>query len=693
MRANAIPGFLKAFALILFCLQTNPLAETVDDAGFTIRQVLSSPFPYSLAASPENGRIAWVINREGVRNIWVAQAPGFEARQLTQFEHDDGHDIQIMGLSPKGDYVVFVRGEGFNPDHDADGPMSPTLFALGWGGGIPRKIGESATAAVSPVADEVAFVKNGGVWLSTLSSAEKRQQLAQIRGSLGQLRWSPDGSHLALSTARGEYPDQYAFIVDIEIAHRRVKYWDSSVHFDGSPAWSADGRKLAFIRRLTSNHRWNLNAKTYPEVDPWEIRVADLETGEVKRAWKSPEDGSFYQSKVDWLDGERLIFASEKDGFRHLYSVRVGGGEVKQLTKGQFEVEDFVTVPQLRRAIFTCNKDDIDRRHIWSVESGQLSKPLTLGTSIEWSPVPVGSTQVAYLGSDAVKPAGVYVTDLNGQSAKQLAVDQLPEDFPERQLTVPEQVVFEAADGLKIHGQLFHPPQRFRGPRPAVLFFHGGPIRQMLLGWHYGGYYHRFYGANQYLASQGYVVLSVNYRLGIGYGRKFRDVPDGGPRGGSEYQDLLAAAKYLRSLEEVDESRIGLWGGSYGGLMTALGLARNSDLFAAGVDFHGVHDWNRWQAWSAQEGNDQDLAAWKSSPVADLDTWISPVLLIHADDDRNVPFSETVWLVRELAKRGVEHEVLVFPDDVHGFLLHRNWITAFERSFSFFEKQLGQAAE
>jgi dipeptidyl aminopeptidase/acylaminoacyl peptidase len=127
--------------------------------------------------------------------------------------------------------------------------------------------------------------------------------------------------------------------------------------------------------------------------------------------------------------------------------------------------------------------------------------------------------------------------------------------------------------------------------------------------------------------------------------------------------------------------------------MTALGLARNSDLFAAGVDFHGVHDWNRWQAWSAQEANDQDLAAWKSSPIADLDTWSSPVLLIHADDDRNVPFSETVWLVRELAKRGVEHEVLVFPDDVHGFLLHRNWITAFERSFSFFEKQLGQAKE
>ncbi len=693
MRLNAGFSLLKTPTLIFLCLQINLVAGTVDEPGFSIRHVLSSPLPSSLVASPQKSRIAWIFNQEGVRNIWVAEGPDFEARKLTQFEDDDGHEIQIMGLSPKGDYVVFVRGEGFNPAHDAAGPMSPTLFSVGWGGGDPRKIGESATVAVSPLTDEVAYVKEGTVWVSSLSSAQKRKQLVQIRGSLVQLCWSPDGSRLALSTVRGEYPDQYAFVLDIGIVDRRVRYWNSSVHFDGSPTWSPDGRRIAFIRRLTSNHYWNLSAKVFPEPDPWEIHVADLGTGEVRPVWRSPEQGSVYQAEVAWLGNDQLVFSSEKDGFRHLYAVNGGGGEVAQLAQGNFEVQNFVTVPQLRRVIFTCNKNDIDRRHLWRVEPKQVSKPLTSGESIEWSPVPIGSTQVAYLRSDARSPAGVFVADFNGESAKQLAIDQLPEDFPEKQLVVPQPVIFEAADGLQIHGQLFLPPDRFRGPRPGVLFFHGGPIRQMLLGWHYGSYYHRFYGANQYLVSKGYVVLSVNYRLGIGYGRKFRDVPDGGPRGGSEYQDLLAAAKFLRSLEEVDSSRIGLWGGSYGGLMTALGLARNSDLFAAGVDFHGVHDWNRWQAWTAQEANDEDLAAWKSSPVADLDTWTSPILLIHADDDRNVPFSETVWLVRELAKRGVEHEVLVFPDDVHGFLLHRNWITAFERSARFLDERLGPAED
>src|SRR5499427_9657490 len=97
---------------------------------------------------------------------------------------------------------------------------------------------------------------------------------------------------------------------------------------------------------------------------------------------------------------------------------------------------------------------------------------------------------------------------------------------------------------------------------------------------------------NQYLASRGYVVLSVNYRSGIGYGRGFREAPGRAGRGASEYQDVVAAGKYLQSRPEVDASRVGLWGGSYGGYLTALGLARNSDLFAAGVDFHGVHDWS-----------------------------------------------------------------------------------------------------
>jgi dipeptidyl aminopeptidase/acylaminoacyl peptidase len=219
---------------------------------------------------------------------------------------------------------------------------------------------------------------------------------------------------------------------------------------------------------------------------------------------------------------------------------------------------------------------------------------------------------------------------------------------------------------------------------------HGGPVRQMLLGWHYLYYYHNSYAMNQYLASRGYMVLSVNYRSGIGYGRGFRMAQHRGARGASEYQDVYAAAKYLRDRDDVDKKRVGLWGGSYGGYLTALGLARNSDVFAAGVDFHGVHDWSQRVAGLPLQFNsqDQNRIARESSPIASVDKWKSPVLLIHGDDDRNVEFAQTVNLVRRLRANNVYFEEIIYPDEIHDFLLHKDWLRAYHASADFFDKHL-----
>ena len=213
----------------------------------------------------------------------------------------------------------------------------------------------------------------------------------------------------------------------------------------------------------------------------------------------------------------------------------------------------------------------------------------------------------------------------------------------------------------------------------------------MMLGWHNMYYYHNAYGFNQYLAGRGYAVLSVNYRLGIGYGRAFRQAKQGGGRGASEYQDVVAAAHYLRSREDIDQSRIGLWGGSYGGYLTALGLARNSDLFAVGVDLHGVHDWSLRISnsnWVDYGNRDAVKIAIESSPIGSVEKWRSPVLLIHGDDDRNVAFAQTVDLARRLRELKVPHEVIVYPDEVHDFLLHRHWLEIFDAAAKFLDKHL-----
>jgi dipeptidyl aminopeptidase/acylaminoacyl peptidase len=237
---------------------------------------------------------------------------------------------------------------------------------------------------------------------------------------------------------------------------------------------------------------------------------------------------------------------------------------------------------------------------------------------------------------------------------------------------------------------LFLPNDSSASRHPALVFFHGGSRRQMLLGFHYMDYYSNAYALNQYFANRGYVVLSVNYRSGIGYGLNFREAINYGSWGASEFNDVIGAGRYLRSRADVDAAHIGLWGGSYGGYLTALGLARASDLFAAGVDLHGVHDWNLElpASYDAAKHPDYTRVAFESSPLASISTWRSPVLLIQGDDDRNVAFSQSVQLAEALRKQGVHFEQLIFPDEVHDFLMHSHWLAAYEAASRFLDKFL-----
>ena len=318
---------------------------------------------------------------------------------------------------------------------------------------------------------------------------------------------------------------------------------------------------------------------------------------------------------------------------------------------------------------------DQDRRHLFAVP---VDRPqpveLTAGDGIELKSEDAGDGEVAFVAAGYGEPARVKRVSLAGPHA--VMPIEAPSGYPADKLVAPNAVSWTAPDGLVIHGQLF---QRADGApvKPGLIFVHGGPERQMLLGWHYMDYYSNAYAVNQFLAAHGYVVLSVNYRLGIGYGRAYQHPDHAGPAGAAEYQDVLSGARYLQGLKGVDPARIGIWGGSYGGLLTAMALARNSDVFKAGVDLHGVHDWTQDLARAIGKGDDRYeqgdreafmKMAWQSSPDAYISTWTSPVLLIQGDDDRNVAFHQTVDLVRRLKVKGdVPMEEMVLADEIHGF--------------------------
>ncbi len=346
--------------------------------------------------------------------------------------------------------------------------------------------------------------------------------------------------------------------------------------------------------------------------------------------------------------------------------------------------------------VYSSNQDDLDHRHIWEVPvAGGAPKAVTTGPTIADLPVYASDGRsIAFIHADAqrpMRPVTVARTGAPYGAARDLAPQSLPARYPGSQFITPEQVVFQSPDGRMIHGQLFLPPGESKNTKhPALLFFHGGPYRQMLLGPNPMGAYTYMYAENQYFASRGYVVLSVNYRGGTGYGLDFRAPPNFGPGGASEFNDVMGGANYLNGRPDVDSKRLGVWGGSYGGYLTALALARASNTFATGVDYAGVHSWSAVLKVYAGAGvqTATDSIAWASSPLSSIDQWHSPVLVIQADDDHNVPFDQTVMLMRELRSHKISSELIVIPDEVHDLLLHRSWLRYFHAQSDYLDKQL-----
>jgi dipeptidyl aminopeptidase/acylaminoacyl peptidase len=645
-----------------------------------LEEALALPHASALAGARDAAVFAWVENAAGARNIWVG-GPGRTARQLTSFAGDDGQMISDLVLSRDGSTLAFVRGGDEEIPNEGDmpnpgpAPFAPRqqVFVMPAAGGEAVLIGEGHSPSFS--GDRVAFARRGELWLWAPGAEAKK--VAQLAGRVSRLIWSPEGERLLVAEDRGEH----GFVALLELAKARLTYLDPGLGQSVDPAFSPDGRQVAFIRFVGPP------AGAAPDSGPyWSIRVVDAETGNARTAWAAPggAGGRFHGTRsrnLFWSEEGLLVFPWERTGWLHIYALDPRSeGEPRALTSGKFEVENFILGRDGRSLIYAANADEIDRRRIWRRPlRGGAAQRLSGGDGIESHPAIAGDA-IAVLATDAKRPAypalvGPRLTPL-GNAAEAPS------------FVAPEPVSFRAADGLEVRGQFF----RARGCRkcPALVYVHGGPRRQMLLGFHPSGYYSRAYIMNQHLASKGYHVLSVNYRGGTGYGQAFREAPETGREGASEYRDILAAGRWLESRPDVDASRIGIWGGSWGGYLAALGLARDSDLFASGVDFHGVHSMLRplpnTLSPEAQEKARQ--LQWTSSPLAAIDGWRSPVLLIHGDDDRNVDFSQSLLLARELAARRIPYRDLVLPNERHTFFRHQSWLTSFRATEAFLDETL-----
>ena len=536
--------------------------------SLSIDTLMATPFPTDLVAAPVGGRIAWVSSNSGVHNILVAEPappsqftmgnPDHKWRAVTSYKGDDGLWITDLNWTSDGKTIVYVRGDGANRQGESPNPAQlqdgteQAVFAVSIDGGAPKKLGVGNGPVPSPRGQRVAWVSRGQIWSADLGTTEAAARLVNARGSASGLAWSPDGTMLAFTSGRGTH----SYIGIFTLASRELRYIDPSLDRDGEVAWSPDGTRIAWIRQGAAPRARMFSPRRQVD-EPWSLRVADVKTGQAKQVWKADAGyGSAFQGVVSddqlyWAAGDRLVFPWEKNGWRLLYSVPAAGGKRDAADAGQLrgrvrehrarsDADDLQLEPGRHRS--TARVDGAGR---W------IGAARPTAGEVERQRMAAGDHQRWTHGRHARRRPDAAARD--GDLARTTTRTRCsrtccrPGSIPAA-LVTPQAVTITATDGMRIPTQLFLPRDLKAGERrPALIFFHGGSRRQMLTTWHYNYYYRNAYAMNQWLASQGYIVLSVNYRSGIGYGLEFREALNYGASGGAEFNDVMGAGLYLKS--------------------------------------------------------------------------------------------------------------------------------------------------
>jgi dipeptidyl aminopeptidase/acylaminoacyl peptidase len=697
-----------SLAIVLFVVAGGAVAAPPPQSAglLTIDSLVGIRHPSRACWSPDGRRVAFVWDRGGVQNVFVV---GFEQGRATGpkalTRHDEGL-IDGLFWDPRGERLYFARGgDLWAVAPQREEPPRPVWTTPESEGGV----------AISPDGSRVAFLRGEDIWVRQLGDG-REVRLTASPAARSALAWSPDGSHLAFTVASATRRDEALGYVGAKLLFSRFERSTSDVGVvpvsgGGEPTVVAGGPGTEAAPRWIDAQRLSVQRIT-EDLKTREVLVVPRGGGEP-RVLHRDADSKWWSltylnpDPIPSPDGRLIAFISDADGWDHLYVVPSGGGAVSQITRGRYEVSSLAWSPDGRRIAFDKNEGEHPGSRQLAIASigddPATAKVITVtsgpGTQAQpiWSP---DGGRLLYQRTDSRNSADLFVTEAEASGAKPSLrlTDSFPPEIDRGRLVAPKLVRYPAPDGEQVPAYLFTPPDLDTARRhPAIVWIHGDGITQNYDGWHLRRDYAVYYSFHQYLVQRGYVVLAVDYRGSIGYGKAwrqghFRDL------GGKDYQDVAAGMDYLKSLGYVDLNRVGVWGLSYGGFMTLQALTVSPRLFRCGIDVAGVVDWRDWYAdpdgpWikgrMGSPGENPELYR-TTAPIERADRIERPLMVMHGTADVNVPFVESVRLIDTLTKLGKDVEFVMYPGEFHYFHRAHVLADAWRRVERFFDAHLRQ---
>ena len=470
------------------------------------------------------------------------------------------------------------------------------------------------------------------------------------------------------------------------------------------PADASTGRKKGEVIGTVRFGGWNdagtvglIGSLSTDFKDQW-LHAIDAATGKLtlltherNNAWiGGPCD--FWSGCVGWLPDGRAYFASEKDGFSHLYTINADGSGEKQLTRGNWEVQRVTLAPNRDRFYLTTNEGSPHEVHFFHMDfAGANRTRITSEPGRQDVTVSPDGLRLAVVHSFANQPPELFLTDNRASAPLRQITDSPTAEWKSYKWIAPPIVQVKAADGVSVPARVYRPKDFGAQPNGAgVIFVHGAGYLQNVHNW--WSTYYREYMFHHLLAARGYTVLDIDYRGSAGYGRDWRTAIYR-HMGGKDLTDQVDGVKYLATNEGVDAARVGIYGGSYGGFITLMALFTQSDYFAAGAALRSVTDWAHYNhGYTGRILNlpqNDSMAYRQSSPIYFAEGLKDPLLIAHGMVDTNVHFSDVVRLAQRLIELGKKDwEMAVYPVVDHGFVEPSSWTDEYRRILELFDRHL-----